>query len=259
MILTGCFVAYQFKIHFSAPCQDFSKANRHQTTGGKRDRADLSLLLVDLVRMTSCSTAVFENVVGIFDRNNVHYLKNISKGLLQLGYQIRCTCLHACNYGDPQKRPRIFMYIAKKSVPMPSFPSQTHGNRSGWNFITVKDALSRVEGDDSLPNMMGRNTSAMPGQHGFVRLMPYDCAPTIRASSVTPFHYSEDRCITVREAACLQSFPLDYTFLGSMGSQYRQVGNAVPVELSTAVGQSIRQILQYEYNDYDSDVHVAEE
>jgi DNA (cytosine-5)-methyltransferase 1 len=79
--------------------------------------------------------------------------------------------------------------------------------------------------------------------------MPHDCAPTIRASSVTPFHFSEDRCINVREAACLQSFPVDYEFVGSLGSQYRQVGNAVPVELSTAVAQSVRQILLHEYGD----------
>ena len=79
--------------------------------------------------------------------------------------------------------------------------------------------------------------------------MPHDCAPTIRASSVTPFHYSEDRCINVREAACLQSFPVDYEFVGSLVSQYRQVGNAVPVELSTAVAQSVRQILLHEYGD----------
>ena len=250
--MTDCFVAHPHKIHFSSPCQDFSKANRHQSTGGGRDRADLSLLLVDLVRMTSCSTAVFENVVGRFDRSHVHYLKNISKGLLQLGYQIRCTCLHACDYGDPQKRPRIVMFIAKKSVPLPSFPAPSHGI-SGWNFVTVKDACSHLK--DSMPNMIGRNVTTTPGKHGFVRLMPHDCAPTVRASSVTPFHYSEDRCITVREAARLQSFPNEYEFLGSLGSQYRQVGNAVPVELATAIAQSIRQILMYEYNE-DSDVVV---
>lgn len=203
--------------------------------------------------MTSCSTAVFENVVGIFDRNNVSYIKNISKGLLELGYQIRCTCLHACDYGDPQKRPRIVMFIARNSVPMPSFPAPTHGSRLGWRFVTVQQALTRVRNDNSLPNMKGRAVSSVPGKHGYVRLIPNDCAPTIRASSVTPFHYLENRCINVREAACLQSFPIDYKFFGSLGSQYRQVGNAVPIELATAIAQSIRQILMNEHNN-DSDV-----
>ena len=89
-------------IHFSSPCQDFSRANRHQRSG-RRERADLSLLLLDFVRKTSCSTACFENVTGIFDRNNVAYLKKLSIGLLKLGYQIRCSVLKACDYGDPQK------------------------------------------------------------------------------------------------------------------------------------------------------------
>jgi site-specific DNA-cytosine methylase len=57
--------------------------------------------------------------MGLMDRSNVHYLKTIRMGLLRLGYQIRCTCLYACDYGDPQKRPRFFMFITKKSVPMP--------------------------------------------------------------------------------------------------------------------------------------------
>lgn len=209
--------------------------------------------------------------MGLLDsRSNVQYLKRIAMGLMKLGYQIRCTCLRACDYGDPQVRndycrrssfktlysltvdqirPRFFMFIAKNFVPMPSFPAKTHGPQN-WNFVTVKEALCLVKNSDALllHNMEGRTTSLKPGQHGHARLMPHKCAPTIRASSVTPFHYSEDRLINVREAACLQSFPIDYKFSGSVRSQYRQVGNAVPIELSTAVAQSIRQILLFEYD-----------
>ena len=89
-------------IHFSSPCQDFSRANRHQRSGLERERANLTLLLLDYVKKTSCSTACFENVTGIFDRNNVAYLKQLSIGLLKLGYQLRCSVLKACDYGDPQ-------------------------------------------------------------------------------------------------------------------------------------------------------------
>lgn len=89
-------------LHFSSPCQDFSKANRSQSSG-RRDRADLTLLLLDAIKKISCSTVCFENVAGIFDRNNIAYLKKLSIGLLQLGYQMRCTILRACDYGDAQK------------------------------------------------------------------------------------------------------------------------------------------------------------
>jgi DNA (cytosine-5)-methyltransferase 1 len=145
------------------------------------------------------------------------------------------------------------MFIAKNSVPIPLLPAKTHGKGDGLeNFVTVKVALSPVKDSTSLPNMGGRTTRSRPGQHGRVRLTPHECAPTIRASSGTPFHYAEDRLINVREAACLQSFPIDYKFWGDLVSQYKQVGNAVPVELSKAVARSVRQVLQYEY-DYVND------
>jgi len=129
------------------------------------------------------------------------------------------------------------MFISKATAPMPSFPAKTHSHDSNnlWPYVTVKDALSRVNDEDSLPNMKGKTTGLKPGQHGIIRLAPYGIAPTLRASSATPFHYSEDRCINVREAANLEGFPLEYNFHGCVLSQYQQAGNAVPVELSTAV------------------------
>ena len=178
---------------------------------------------------------------------SIHYMKNICKKLLELGYQMRVTNLNSCDYGDPQKRPRFFMFISKRNVPLPPLPNKTHGKSANLSpFVTSKDALSGLS--SSLPNFTGKETQCRPGQHGIIRLAPYLPAPTVRASTgVTAHHYEEPRPINVREAASLQSFPEDYIFCGSTQSQYKQVGNAVPIELATAVAGAIRHSLRYEY------------
>ena len=243
-------------LHFSSPCQDFSMANRSMANSTDetepRERADLSLLLVDLIKKTSCDTAVFENVVGIWSRRSCRYLHTITAEIIKLGYQVQCTVLRACDYGDPQSRPRFFMLIAKNNVPLPLIPSATHGDDLDKSpYVTVKDALFQVENDNTLSNMEGRKTNLHPGQHGHIRLDGNDVAPTLCASARTPFHYFEDRLITVREAATIQSFPKWYTFQGNITSQYRQVGNAIPVRLATAVANSFRDVLIYEYEEED--------
>jgi len=52
-------------------------------------------------------------------------------------------------------------------------------------------------------------------------------------------HPEQDRAISVREAACLQTFPRDFVFDGSLASMARQIGNAVPVRLATILGKHI--------------------
>jgi site-specific DNA-cytosine methylase len=141
------------------------------------------------------------------------------------------------------------MLIAKNGVPIPMIPPRTHGDNEGLeSFVTVEDAFSGLNDDSSFPNMLGRTTNLNEGQHGIVRLHRCEVAPTIRCT-VVPFHFKEQRAITVREAACLQSFPLTYEFSGNLTSQYKQVGNAVPVMLSRAIARSIKDVLLHEYDE----------
>lgn len=57
-------------------------------------------------------------------------------------------------------------------------------------------------------------------------------------------HPSEARPFTIRENARIQSFPDDWEFVGSIANQYKQIGNAVPVELAKEIGKEIIKTLE---------------
>ena len=61
-------------------------------------------------------------------------------------------------------------------------------------------------------------------------------------------HPDETRPFTIREYARIQTFPDDWNFEGSMAQQYKQIGNAVPVNLGTEIGYSIVNFLNQYYN-----------
>ncbi|MBE9146121.1 DNA cytosine methyltransferase [Planktothrix mougeotii] len=71
------------------------------------------------------------------------------------------------------------------------------------------------------------------------RLNRYSHSGTINTSKTTYYHPTEDRYLTPREAAAIQSFPSNYIFYGTLSQQWRQIGNAVPPLLAASVGEAI--------------------
>ncbi|MBD2481741.1 DNA cytosine methyltransferase [Planktothrix sp. FACHB-1365] len=71
------------------------------------------------------------------------------------------------------------------------------------------------------------------------RLARYSHSGTINTNKTTYYHPTEDRYLTPREAAAIQSFPSNYIFYGTLSQQWRQIGNAVPPLLAASVGEAI--------------------
>jgi DNA (cytosine-5)-methyltransferase 1 len=96
---------------------------------------------------------------------------------------------------------------------------------------------------------MGASFYMGGGKTGMARRLAWDepsltltCSPAQKQTERC--HPSETRPLTVREYARIQCFPDDWEFAGSVTSQYKQIGNAVPVNLGYHIGLTIRKILQ---------------
>ena len=196
-------------------------------------------------------TATFENVPGLVLDDYKRYLQSVIANLLAMSYNVRVSILTASSYGDPQKRRRLILIAARNDCLLPALPAPTHG--PGLLPIkTCKDALRIFEEYDPMSSRSSGSVlvnktviynhvipSFGPEIGDDFVLLGDEPSRTILARSRPHVHYDRDRFISVREAACLQSFPLTYQFFGSLSNQYSQVGNAIPVGLATAIGKSV--------------------
>ncbi len=79
-------------------------------------------------------------------------------------------------------------------------------------------------------------------------------SPTILTSRTSYYHPVEHRYLTPREAAACQSFPNDFVFSGSITSQFRQIGNAVPPLMARAIGEAVKEIFVSNHKTTTADV-----
>jgi C-5 cytosine-specific DNA methylase len=127
---------------------------------------------------------------------------------------------------------------------------ETHGPGK-HPFVTVGNAFKALaheisKPDSVVPNMERSNMSNPDRAQDILQL--HKVAGTIRCGG-RAWHPTEKRCISVREAATLQSYPAMYEFLGSLTDQYKQVGNAVPGQMAKAVALAVANSLRYFYDE----------
>jgi DNA (cytosine-5)-methyltransferase 1 len=239
------------------PCQGFSLANIHRNEEDSRNK--LYRELVRLLKLKTPKYFIFENVKGILslggyenndDKKNKKgkIFKEITNELEKCGYNVHTKLFRMKWYDIPQNRERvIFMGIRNDIATKITFSwlSETQTITK-----TLKDAIGDLplEYDENIQHIGTKHKVKITGYLGNRKLDWNEISPTITGRGggtggpVINIHPSEQRRMTVREYARIQTFPDDFMFSGSISSMYRQIGNAVPPKFSYVLSNIIMKI-----------------
>ena len=260
------------------PCQAFSYAGKK--LGFEDTRGTLFFEFARAVKETNPKVFVAENVRGLLAHEEGKTLETITNIIDELGYYlVPPRVLKAVFYKVPQKRERLFLVGIRKDL---ADQVEFHWPSPYHRILTLQDAFKAGElYPDDVPASQGqkypqRKAEIMEqvpaggywkdlpddlqreymqksyflggGKTGMARRLAWDepsltltCAPAQKQTERC--HPEETRPLTVREYARIQTFPDDWQFEGSLGAQYKQIGNAVPVNLAYAVGRSLIKLL----------------
>jgi DNA (cytosine-5)-methyltransferase 1 len=247
------------------PCQAFSYSGKK--LGFDDARGTLFFEFARAVQELQPAICVGENVRGLTTHDNGATLAGMISILDELGYEVLPPqILKAILYRVPQKRERLFLVGIKKGTGIKfSYPTP-HSE-----IYTVRDALraGRLYNSDVPPSpgqlypAHKRKVMDLVPPGGYWRDLPLDIQKEYMMKSfylgggtltTSPAQKQTERChpeetrpFTTREYARIQTFPDDWEFQGSIGQVYRQIGNAVPVNLAYAVAQELVKSLNAHY------------
>lgn len=271
------FTPYRDKVDFLSggfPCQAFSYAGKR--LGFEETRGTLFFELARAVKEIRPKVFMGENVRGLVEHDKGRTLQTIKDVIAELGYTlIEPRVLRAIQFNVPQKRERLILIAIRNDIaPYVKFewPSVSDKIRTlrdafyagelfdtdvplsdGQKYPESKRKVMELvpEGGDwrDLPedvakDYMKGSYNLGGGKTGMARRLALDepsltltCAPAQKQTERC--HPLETRPLTVREYARIQTFPDDWRFSGNLSAQYKQIGNAVPVNLAWAIGRSL--------------------
>ena len=263
------------------PCQAFSYAGKK--LGLADARGTLFYEFARVVKEVNPPICIGENVKGLLSHEKGKTLEGMISILDEIGYNVvPVEVLKAINYNVPQKRERLILVGIRKDIDI-----QYEYPQPNKKIYNLKDALKKSDlFDCDVPNsegskypqskidvldlvppkgywrdlplpiqkeFMGGSFHLGGGKTGIARRIGWDepcltltCSPAQKQTERC--HPDETRPFTVREYARIQTFPDDWKFEGSVAQQYKQIGNAVPVNLGKEVGYSIIKFLNSYYN-----------
>jgi len=263
------------------PCQAFSYAGKR--LGLEDARGTLFYEFARVVKEVNPSICIGENVKGLLNHDNGKTLQGMISILDEIGYKVvPIEVLKAINYKVPQKRERLILVGIRKDInlnyeypkPYKKIYNLKDALKKGDLFdsnvpksIGVKYPESKKNVLDLVPpkgywrdlpldiqkDFMGASFYLGGGKTGMARRIGWDepcltltCSPAQKQTERC--HPDETRPFTVREYARIQTFPDSWEFAGPIAQQYKQIGNAVPVNLGCEVGYSIIEFLNRYYN-----------
>ena len=240
---------------YGFPCNDFS--NVGEQLGFKGKFGPLYSYGVELINRYHPKWFVAENVGGIKSSNEGKSFTKILKDLEEAGkgYDLTVHKYKFEEYGIPQARHRIIIVGIKKElklkfkVPKPTFktmtskealsniPKNAFNNELTNNSKQVIERLKYIKPgmsafNSNIPKHLQLNVKGAKISQIYKRLDPNKPSYTVTGSGgggTHVYHWKENRALTNRERARLQTFPDSFVFEGSKESVRKQIGMAVPV------------------------------
>jgi len=230
------------------PCQGFSVANKFRSNSDERN--ELYTEMLRLIKAKKPKWFVAENVKGILSLDKGAVFKMILDDFERTGYRVSYEVVNMADHGVPQTRQRVIILGTRKDLPesLDAYhPIRTHSKDSKKDglieWVTMGQALKKLEQYDIDHDVSSSYKVVDRNFTGHRKTNPDKPSPTILARgnggggvNATPHPYLPRR-LSVMESAIIQSFPHTFRFCGSMTSQYRQIGNAVPVLYGEKLGK----------------------
>lgn len=256
------------------PCQAFSYAGKR--LGFDEARGTLFFELARAVREIQPKVFMCENVKGLLEHDNGNTMRVIRNVIDDLGYSLYAPhVLRAIQYDVPQKRERLILIAVRKDlekdfvfewpdvapeirtlrdafckgelfecdVPVSQGQTYPESKRKVMDLVPEGGDWRDLPEDVAKDYMKG-SYNLGGGKTGMARRLSMDepsltltCAPAQKQTERC--HPLESRPLTVREYARIQTFPDDWFFAGNLTAQYKQIGNAVPINMAWAIGRSL--------------------
>ncbi|WP_426552001.1 DNA cytosine methyltransferase [Bacillus pumilus] len=242
----------------SPPCSVFSTAGKRDKDWG-REKAfregqavqkldDLFFHYLDAVERLMPKIFVAENVSGMIKGKAKGYVKLVIEQAKEIGYDVQLFLLNAATMGVPQRRERVFFIGRRKDLNLPPLklvfnePPITYGEfRSGQgsrlneSSKTYKRWIKRRPSDSKIGDITKR-TEGKERNFNSVLVKNSLVPPTLASGSVF-IRYDEPYYISERDIILMQSFPMDYDFMG-VSVQY-VCGMSVPPVMMKRIAEQI--------------------